>query len=88
MDIFLSALNSQIRVTDRPMTRQGLGITTGAKGMTPVVVREVFLSEITMVEYTISIIRRTLYVSQNRPWSFCKSACTYTQTSFRSCPAI
>ena len=28
----VSALNSQIRVTDRPMTRQGLGIATGAKG--------------------------------------------------------
>ncbi|XP_028401996.1 intraflagellar transport protein 74 homolog isoform X2 [Dendronephthya gigantea] len=28
----MGALNSQIRVTDRPMTRQGLGIATGAKG--------------------------------------------------------
>jgi hypothetical protein len=41
MPILLMRDISKIRVTDRPMTRQGLGIATGAKGMTPVVVREV-----------------------------------------------
>jgi hypothetical protein len=39
MNIFLSALNSQIRVTDRPMTRQGIGIATGAKGTNLVLMR-------------------------------------------------